>query len=199
MLSPVLVLAHIALGMLMLLIVQRSVLPSLCDDVIRRLALDVWIPATLITPLLGFAVRVEGSIDGPGQLVVSIPLIVGLFAACVVCQWRPSIAFARRPSIYLLAIAIFVMLVGAAHDVDLWTGQAAFAIGAVVLWLVTPGVEETVDDSGGDTVHGALIVLLAIGVIAACIVAMTPGSMLPVQGIMAIAVPLGVLGLLAWR
>jgi hypothetical protein len=159
------ILVQCVLGAAMYAGFRWMVRPNLIDVVFTRLALDVWCPVALAAPLIGLASRVTGSVEGPGHAAVSTPILISI-SAVAMTLWTGALSHqVWRINGTLFGVAGFILLLGAAHDLNLWSGQAAFAIGAVILWMVTPGPADlSTSDAAADSARasiGLLVMMLA--------------------------------------
>jgi hypothetical protein len=124
----------------------RRVLPALHGTPHVEIFTDVWGPLTIVGPMLFLAVRVRDQVTGIGWLAVDGPLLIALMGAGMAMTRRGIIgspaprpdAAMKRGIVTAACAAIFLLLLGAAHDLTLWMGQCAFAVGAVLLWINTP-------------------------------------------------------------
>lgn len=122
---------------------RRRVFPAVKWLPQPELAVDVWTPLILALPMILRAWRVEGKVASEGWIAFGGPVAAAMMAAgaAMAASGRRDGERAFRPVGLLAAwigAAAFLMLLAAAHDLTLWTGQCAFAIGALLLWMNTP-------------------------------------------------------------
>jgi hypothetical protein len=137
----------------------RNVLPELPRMRHSQLILDIWAPLAVVGPMLFLIGRSSNSVSGPGWLAVGGPLLcaifgVGLALARAGALRRVDVLEDSSISLCGAGVAaagagLLILLLGAAHDMTIWVGQCAFAIGAVLLWINTPSDAE-------DSQHGAM-------------------------------------------
>ncbi|MCA9297000.1 MAG: hypothetical protein KC983_10795 [Phycisphaerales bacterium] len=163
----IVILLQCVLGVAMYVGFRRLVRPNLIDVVFTRLALDVWCPVALAMPMIGLACRVTGSVEGPGHAALSTPVLIAIGAGSLT-MWTGALSHqVWRLNGALFGVAGFLLLLGAAHDLNLWSGQASFAIGAVVLWMVTPGATDlATSDAASDSARASigLLIMMVAGV-----------------------------------
>jgi hypothetical protein len=136
----------------------RNVLPELPRMRNSQLILDIWAPLAGVGPMLFLIGRASTSVSGPGWLALDGPLLcaiigVGLAMTRAGAMRRVDVVEDSSTSLNCAGIAaigagLLILLLGAAHDMTIWVGQCAFAIGAVLLWINTPLDAE-------HTAHGA--------------------------------------------
>ncbi|NNF41677.1 MAG: hypothetical protein HKN62_01275 [Phycisphaerales bacterium] len=159
---------------------------------------DVWIPLVTAGPLVFFIVRVHGSVDGVGWAALGGPSYLawgGLGVALLAGG-----AITRPGTVTLTAVAaagLFLLLLGAAHDLTIWTGQVAFAVVAVVLWMNTPAPVSD-DHTAGPVAAGVLLAVGAAVAQGACAM-QTEGRWIPASVGVALAYGFAVLALAARR
>jgi hypothetical protein len=165
----------------------RVVLPSLEQVPDRGHLLDVWIPVALIMPMVCYASFAGGGQVGLGWVAIGGPIVVGLIA--MGAALFTSATDARELQMPLpvtaawLGAGVLLVLVASLGDLSVWTGQCAFAIGAVLLWLNAPEREAPVGDRRStDRIGWAMLIVLAAsaGSAVAALAAGTSGG--PISG-----------------
>jgi len=159
---------------------RRRVFPAVNALRQPEIVMDVWGPLSLVLPMLFFIAQTKYSVRGPGWMPIGAPVTCGVFALGVALVRRggSSIRFVdvvgggRLPHRALLACAgsgLFLLLLGAAHDLTLWMGHTAFLIAALLLWLNTPELLHQVDAAPPDAAQSragagiGIALLCAIG------------------------------------
>lgn len=149
------------------------VLPELPRIVQRELIVDVWGPVSLVLPMLFSVVWVGYAIREDGWPLLGVPIVSGLFAvamaaiitpgtdAQVECADRPSLGW--TPSMMASIAGTVLLLLGAAHVMNIWMGQVAFALLAVVLWINTPAAQEGEASREQVRCWGGMIVIVLCG------------------------------------
>ncbi len=186
----------------------RRIAPNIVQLPRPEGALDSLGPFSLALPLVSAGWRVEWDASGTaGWIAIGGPIIIAMLAlgaAIWVGFARSSSAptlhsshfsFPRRESLSISPITVatwsavggLLLLVGAAHDLTIWTGQCAFAAGAVLLWMNTP--EHSRDESSQlESQSGnGLTILLGCGLLQAAAISFVPLRFLPISAGMAIA------------
>jgi hypothetical protein len=127
-----------------------GVLPRLHRLRHPQLAIDIWGPLAIIAPMLFMADHVRGELSGAAWIAVGGPMLCAALALGIsgLASHGPeplrmdagsaiSGGGGRGMIIWMVAGVIY-LLIAVAHNLTVWTGQAMFALGAVLLWLNTP-------------------------------------------------------------
>jgi hypothetical protein len=154
---PLLMVAlQIGFAALALHMLARHVYPALGHVRQGELVADVWLPVSLVIPLLFLIGGVDGSVREAGWPALGGPVavaVIGLALAAMIGRggigvfgeefadgesigWR----LAPRLTVAALIAGIILLLLAAAHVMTMWVGQCAFAIAAVMLWINTPEI-----------------------------------------------------------
>jgi hypothetical protein len=98
--------------------------------------------------MMFFVGRVDTTVRGAGWMMIGGPIAVATLAmAASYVAVRPaaleersggSVRPMRRVAVHSIGAGAILLLLSAAHDLTLWAGQCAFAMGAVLLWMNTP-------------------------------------------------------------
>jgi hypothetical protein len=123
-------------------LLNRKVFPALRAARQPELIADVWAPLAVVLPMLFLAGRVDMTVRGVGWVPVGGPVCAGVLAlgAATLAARGAS----RDSGVDYRALAcwagsgLVLLMLGAAHDLTVWTGQCAFALAAVLLWMNTP-------------------------------------------------------------
>jgi hypothetical protein len=140
---------------------RRCVYPALrgIDAGAPSVVLDVWVPLVIVGPLLFVIGRLDANVVGAGWTPVGGPVCVGLVGLGMALRTGD----APRAGAWALGAAagagLLLLLLGAAHDLSIWTGQVTFALAAVVLWMNTPVPGHA---TGAETPRVAAGVLIAL-------------------------------------
>lgn len=164
---------------LTVIVAARLIRPAFDHDAFARLAIDVWMPLGLVVPFLGCAFGVNGSLEDLGRITLAVPMTLGIAGCGLACfsAARPGMLIGARAVWAVLGVGVFVVLLGAAHTLTVWSGQASFAIGAVLLWMATPDGSDLVraDAANGSALPSlGLILLVGCGIAQAMIFTMAP-------------------------
>jgi hypothetical protein len=169
----VLFIVQAVLAVIALRLLNWRVFPQLRFARHPELVVDVWIPLAMVLPMVFLAGHVDSTVRGIGWVPIGGPICAGILvmgAAMVASRGRGQIASPGWATLICWAAAGLVLLMlGAAHDLTIWTGQCAFALAAVLLWMNTPVVGHA--PGGAATEHStsaggwwlALVLLCAIG------------------------------------
>lgn len=169
----VLLIVQAVLAVVALHLLNRRVFPQLRFARHPELVADVWVPLAMVLPMVFLAGHVDSTVRGIGWVPIGGPICAGILAmgaAMVASRGRGHIAPPGWAALVCWAAAGLVLLMlGAAHDLTIWTGQCAFALAAVLLWMNTPVVGHS--SGGAVTEHSAsaggwwlaLVLLCAIG------------------------------------
>jgi len=142
----------------------RRVYPSIAGFDSPALISDVWLPLIIAGPLLVIGGRVGNSVAGFGWLPVGASVCVGMgMIGAVLIMARTPVAGAlplRQIGAPALAGVVLLML-ALSNELTMWTGQCAFALAAVLLWMNTPAATPPRRDDDtertGWAVLGALV------------------------------------------
>jgi hypothetical protein len=151
--TPVLLLvAQTVLAGAGLLVLARRVLPAAgAGD--PALVADVLGPLAVVLPLLVPVLAVRANVAGAGWLPLGAPVVIATLAAGLALARRRGPGPVEWPGAALhLALAgtgVLLLMLGAAHDLTIWTGQAVFAVAAVVLWMNTPAAGRAEEEAVG--------------------------------------------------
>lgn len=139
-----LLLLQSALAVLTIEVLRRRVWPKLHHTAYPELVIDVWGPIILIMPALFLVGRVDGSVAN-SWIPIAGPIGVGALgigaAMMVSPPTEPSPLHQPIRLVSLICwafVGVFLLLLGAAHELTIGTGQLTFAIAAVMLWMHTP-------------------------------------------------------------
>jgi hypothetical protein len=170
--TVVLLLVQAALAVVALHLLNRRVFPHMRAARQPELIADVWAPLAMVLPLLFLAGRVGATVRGIGWAPIGGPICAGVLtlgAAMVAGRDEPQTTRPGAAALLCWAGAGLVLLMlGAAHELSIWTGQCIFALAAVLLWLNTPslghppGRGTTLRPLGGG-MSMAFVLLCAIG------------------------------------
>ncbi len=138
-------------------LVWWHVLPGLARTADARLIVDVWMPVAMAVPLVFVAMTIESDVKGIGWTPLAGPIAVaiasagfallaarGEFDALGDDVLRDGSADApiwphrARVACASLLAGVVLLMLGAAHTMTIWIGQAAFAVAALLLWVNTP-------------------------------------------------------------
>ena len=164
----------------------RYVLPRLREEEgaeTAEMALtgDVWIPLALSLPLILLAPAVGPSLGGAGWAPVGAPVVLGWIIAgaamAAIDRGGGLVRSGESAGSRGMALALWglggvlLLLLGAAHELTLLTGQMFFAMGAVLLWWLSgaPGTV-AVGGEGRGAVRAGLGLLGALLGAACCAV-----------------------------
>jgi hypothetical protein len=142
--SILLLAGQAALAILTIELIRRNVFPRLPRLELPGLIIDVWAPVAIVLPMLFFAARIQGTVRGIGWMATGAPVMCALLAvgAALMIGFSDSHRALNRvrPRLWMACAAggLLMLLLGVAHDLTIWMGQCAFALGAVVLWMNTP-------------------------------------------------------------
>jgi hypothetical protein len=98
----------------------------------------------LVVPVLFLAGRVEASVAEVGWPAIGGPVMLGAIAVAAALLSRRnnrSLDPGRWAMGCWVGVGLVLFLLGAAHELTVWTGQACFALAAVMLWINTPAAE----------------------------------------------------------
>ncbi|MCZ6834385.1 MAG: hypothetical protein O7G85_01290 [Planctomycetota bacterium] len=121
-----------------------------------QLVTDIWGPIAIVTPMLVMAGRIDGDVVGIGWIAIGGPLLCAMLALGIglLARRAGSPEMMRMPESRVLAIwiigGVIYLLLSVAHELTVWTGQALFAVGAVLLWINTPIVGSVVSSNDRD-------------------------------------------------
>ena len=140
-----------ALAIVMVEQLRRRVFPAVLRAPQPELVLDVWGPLALVMPMLFFVSRVETTVRGEGWVTAGGPVVVGLLGLAMglavyrhraipmsIGEEENRITLRMRDVVAWTGVGALLVLLAAAHDLTIWIGQCAFAVGAVLLWINTP-------------------------------------------------------------
>ncbi len=172
MLSWAMIAIQLVLVALALHLWRWHVLPNLRPLGHRALIVDVWGPMSVVIPLVFTVGWVGYSVRESGWVMLGGPIVCGLFAVAVAAVMRPhgerSATFSNADGLSWSAgawasiVGIILLLLGAAHVMNIWMGQIAFALLAVVLWTNTPPARESnVDNDQAAAWLGMIGIVLA--------------------------------------
>lgn len=177
---------------------RRRVFPFIADLQEPESILDVWAPLAMVIPMMFFVGRVNVSVRGVGWIPLGGPATCGLIAlgasmaACTRLSsdldWRNNWTWRLRCA--CTGTGVLLLMLGAAHNLTLWIGQCAFAIGALLMWMNSPELRAEAR-SGMSTEQaragvGMTVAMLgAIGQGAAALLA--PREFAPISGALMIA------------
>jgi hypothetical protein len=137
-----LLIVQAALAVTGLGLLNRKVFPAMGAARQPELIADVWVPLAVVLPMLFLAGRVDMTVRGVGWVPVGGPVCAGILAlgaATLAARGALKEVGADHRALACWAGAGLVLLMlGAAHDLTVWTGQCAFALAAVLLWMNTP-------------------------------------------------------------
>jgi hypothetical protein len=153
--------SQVMLAAVALHVLARRVYPALGQVRQGELVVDVWLPVALIIPLLFMVDGVDGSVRTAGWPSLGGPVLCGLIALAIAAMIGrggigvfgeefaegESIGWRLAPRITLVGLlgGLVLLLLGAAHIMSIWVGQAAFALAAIVLWINTPDSDHAAD------------------------------------------------------
>jgi len=113
------------------------------DSALRALWRDVWLPLLLVLPCFGFVPIALPDVGGVGWVALGGPIAVAwvcVAAALFVGRSRDdTMRLAPGDAVYWALAGAVLVLLGAAHELHIWVGQCALALGAILLWRNTPG------------------------------------------------------------
>ena len=102
---------------------------------------DIWLPLALVAPLIACAIPVEHTVRGTGWLPIGAPISIALLLGGVaLLANRGADRFDVRRALPWALASVLLLLLGAAHVLEMMVGQVYFAIGAIMLWIVTPPI-----------------------------------------------------------
>ena len=137
-----LLVAQAALAVAGLVALNRRVFPALGMLRQPELVADVWAPLALVLPLVLLCGRVGETVRGVGWAPIGGPVCVGALAvgASMIAGMRGAKTTALNPwaLVCWAGGGFLLLLLGAVHDLMIWTGQVIFALAAVLLWMNTP-------------------------------------------------------------
>lgn len=176
-----------ALAIVMVEQLRRRVFPAVLRAPQPELVLDVWGPLALVMPMLFFVSRVETTIRGEGWVMVGGPVVVGLLglAMALAVQRHQTVPMSSgekenritlqiRDVVAWTGVGALLVLLAAAHDLTIWIGQCAFAVGAVLLWVNTPDELPAAMQRGGG--HDAAAAQVGFGMMLALLCAAGQGG-----------------------
>lgn len=166
-------------------IVRWHVLPRLVHAGQPQIIVDVWLPVALVMPMI-FAVSSIRADARDGWAAFGGPILCAILAAALAMIARSgrSSAFGEGSLLHeedatgtlwplrvrLLGAAMLsglvLLMLGAAHTLSIWIGQAAFAIIAVLLWINTPDDAPPAGDERDGVGAGLGIAMMSIVVLA---------------------------------
>ncbi|MDY7110239.1 MAG: hypothetical protein SYC29_16540 [Planctomycetota bacterium] len=170
--TVVLLVVQAALAVVALHLLNRRVFPHMRVARQPELVADVWAPLAMVLPLLFLAGRVEATVRGVGWAPIGGPICVGALALGAALITGRGEAQADRPGGAALlcwaGAGLVLLMLGAAHDLSIWTGQCIFALAAVLLWLNTPALAHPGSGGAahrplGGELSMAFVLLCAIG------------------------------------
>jgi hypothetical protein len=88
--------------------------------------------------------RVEASVGAAGWPMLGGPVMLGVIAvaaALLVGEGGKKLEPGWRAIACWAGVGLVLFLLGAAHELTVWVGQACFALAAVMLWINTPSAE----------------------------------------------------------
>jgi hypothetical protein len=142
---------------------RRVALPFSKEDSPTSLVRDVWIPLILLVPALPFAWRIEGDVAGTGWMILGLPITTCIFAAATsLMVARQKITIDGFPLVAWTAAGLLLILLGAAHHLNVLVAQCAFAIAALLMWWNTPDPGNNEDDSSDGNRKSVMAVLCAL-------------------------------------
>jgi hypothetical protein len=100
----------------------------------------------MILPLLFLSGRVEASVGAVGWPMIGGPVMLGVVAmaaALLVTRGGERLDPGWRAVACWTGVGLVLFLLGAAHELTVWVGQACFALAAVMLWVNTPTAESS--------------------------------------------------------
>jgi len=162
--TVLLLLGQAAFAVIGLRLLIRHVFPALPTIQQPRLIGDVWAPLLLVGPLLFYGARIGVSVEGLGWAPIGGPVCIGVMA--VGAALAVGGASDRAPAVSGYAYAcwaatgLVLLTLGVAYDLTFWSGQCAFALAAVMLWMNTPRPDEL--DSSPETQRAGLALLAAL-------------------------------------
>jgi hypothetical protein len=162
--------------------------------------LDSLGPFALVLPLITAAWRIgwdaAGDRNAPacGWIAVGAPIVVALLAiGAALCATSQRTTLGARQVIEPFAAAIWtaagvvLLLLAAADDLTIWSGQCAFAAGAVLLWMNTPGMTHEPHGASDREAGTGLSIVIACAIVQALAMGFVPARFLPACGGVAIA------------
>lgn len=154
------------------------VLPHLSRIRHPSLVTDIWGPITLALPMLIMIGRLDGDVRGIGWVPIGGPMwcaLIALGLALFAGGPRDEASQASpnpRTLMIWVSMALIYLLLSGAHILTVWTGQAMFAMGAVMMWLNTPDTSENphstdkVESHAGSGMTFALLCAIGQGIAA---------------------------------
>ncbi len=137
-------------------LMRQRVLPRVWRVSSPRMVLDVWGPLVLALPLIVWAFNTSQDAGSTGWPAFGgWGLIAGWSIGSALWSAGGAAAHAAGGRWLIGALsgaAVLALLLAAAHEMTVWVGQAAFAMGAVVLWINSPSAPDPPPgpvDSGG--------------------------------------------------
>lgn len=174
--------AQAVLSIIVIEQLRRRVFPATSAMPQPEIVTDVWGPLALVLPMFFFIARTTYSVRGVGWMPIGAPALCGALAVGVTLIGRNGLS-TRFPGdrdsrgMYRALVAcagagLFLLLLGAAHDLTLWMGHSMFLVAALLLWLNTPEIAQqdltapadAVQSSAGAGIGIALLCAIGQGV-----------------------------------
>jgi len=142
-LQAVMLVAQATLAVLTIELLRTRVFPVVHRLDTPELVLDVWTPLAVVLPMFFFAGRMTDDVQYEGWVVIGGPITCAILAAGAAVALGVAVTSVPVRNWTRLTIASggtssILLMLAAAHDLTLWVGQCAFAVGAVLLWMNTP-------------------------------------------------------------
>jgi hypothetical protein len=138
-------------------LVRWYVLPGLVRARQPQIIVDVWLPVAMAAPFVLAALRLGADVKGIGWTALGGPIVIAMLGAgfAMIAAHGRFDPFGERtllheedaPALWplparivgaALIAGLVLLMLGAAHMMTVWIGQAAFALAAIVLWINTP-------------------------------------------------------------
>lgn len=155
---------------------------------------DSLAPFALALPLICGGWRTQSDAAATGWIAVGAPIVVAVLALgaalCGAVLGRDRGAFCSVSPLAALAwsaVGGMLLLLGAAHDLTVWVGQCAFALGAVLLWMNTPEISRNDASEAESEAAAGVTLVLFCAIIQSVAMLFTPARYLPIAAAIAIA------------
>ena len=117
---------------------SRWILPGINGYRQPSVTIDVWMPLVLVIPMLGVVRWINYDVGTETQALTTVPIVLaalGLGATLASGRWDlkgPLLVTRRYIGLVWPLTGIFLLMLAAAHELNIWIGQSIFAIAAAL-------------------------------------------------------------------